>query len=772
MKYTKFIPAAALALTIVSCSDDKEPGHDVPDMSGKEVNFSLSAPKDSRTYYGQASWGVDATEADIFWGDPFKGTDEEVIIYGQYSGRNVGHYTVSGYGTPDQTTSTGQNIATRLTKKGEMGVQWGAQPAEGESTNVTFLSVYPAFNGQYMNQGDPTNGVIQTQLIPLQSPVAYSVATSELQPSSKPSAPRTIDAYPDMRGAIMVAKNEVAYGAESVSLDYKVITNVLDLTINGPTYELINGLSNPSVDIYNVKINSRSGSPIAGVFNYNASTGQMGEVVNGTNTITLQFGKKSESGSSIVYPRLYNYNNSGNSDGVDKLRVRAFLLPGVEASDLDIYIETSFGYYQLNATNLSNLEFTPGQIHRLKFPLFDIKGRHDFDYSRWMEQIDPTIYATELSIPGSWNSFQLVSGGTNAGTVSNKTEGYQVTDYLDQYAKGVRAFVLRVSAFTDNNKHTQSSTGTDIRVQTGWGYAYDSFGYTLNDVLNQLGAKIAGTKEFVVLILRGPGTPPYVTFENVKKILDANTYVYKNQITPETTVGDLAGKIVVKSNVQKRIDKDHPNGYYAGTVPAAGSNFPSMFSEWATGTNATTKTVPLDWGAWTEGNEGTEDIAGNTGLRWCFTECDNIVLTGESTVHENVSTVSQREAAVDAFIAKSLAEYNRKEHDTWMYLVIGGNIANDVTSTKYAATNYAAQVATALNTYTYQKLATDREPCPMGIVMMNFASSTNADYNSANLIRTIINNNNMFIMNKKTPTPTDTSLDNGGEAIYPSGKRR
>lgn len=775
-RYAKFMPLVTLAL--VACTEDNAPRPEIPDMSGKEVSFSLKVPMDSRTYYGQDSWNPDAAAAEIFWGNPFKSTDEEVIVYGKYAGRNVGHYTVSGYGTPSSSDlNAGNNEATTLTKQGETGVQWGEKPAD-DTAPVTFFSVYPANSGSYMNQGDPANGVLRTQLIPLQSPEGYNIDASDLQPARTPSNVRTIEAYPDMRGAVMVAKTDAMYGAEAVDLNYKVITNVLDITINGPAWGLVNA-SAPYVDIYSVRISSKSGTPVAGVFDYNIGD-ESTTVVNGNTAVTLQFGATVQSGSTtgIVYPRLFNHTSGSTSaETVDKLRLRAFLLPGVSPGDLDIYVETNLGYYQLEADKLGNLNFVNGQIHRLKLPLLDQAGLHDFDYSRWMEQIDPAVYATELSIPGSWNSFQLVSGGTNSGTVGDAVQGYQVTDYLDQYTKGVRAFVLRVAAFSSTSSTASTDpAGSDVRVQTGWAWNRSNYGYTLNEVLNNLGAKVAGTKEFVVLILRGPGTPPYVTFDRVKAVLDANQYVYKGEITPETTVGDLAGKIVIKSNVQKRDDA------YSGTVPSVGDNFPSMFSEWAAGTNEITKTVPLDWGAWTEGNEGQEDIAGNTGLRWCFTECDNVVLEGTSTVHANVSTVSQREAAVDAYIAKSLTEFQRKEHDTWMYLVIGGNLSTDVTLTGYKASNCAAQVTSALNAYAYGKLAvSDRQACPMGIVMMNFASSTNATYSSANLIRTIINNNNTFVMQKRAgsgdtnepETPAGyTSMLNGGSAISPASSMR
>lgn len=748
MKQTKIplslLSSAVMSMIAVGCSENIQVAP-VPDMTGKPVSFGISVQEKSRTYYDYDSWATETGTAQIFWGNPWgiinaSTSDEQVVIYGKYAGNNAGVYTVGGFNA-DSEGKTGDTKATSLTLASDIsaaGVQWGAKPTEGESQTVDFFSVYPAYGGQYYKGGNPAAGIFQSAVPGAQPPVSYTVSDgSALAPSARPADARTIICNPDMRGAVMKAHTTVEYGADMVGLKYDVITNVLDLTVQGPSADFINTYQKDYLDIQTVIISNKSENPIAGVFNYDAlSTSATGNItpVNPNTQVLVELGERSGGeGSAVNFPRLYNH-----GDTADKLRIRAFLLPDVDPKELEISIQTADGLvYTLAAGKLTDT-FENGKIHRVVLP--QLGAGQQLDFSSWMEQLDPNIYVTELSIPGAWMSFN---------------NQYQQATYDEQYKAGVRAFSMFAqgktsSTFLGQTIWTNSmSDNATVFVQALGNTEADR----LNSVLNDIGQKLAGKKEFVIVQIRGVGSGSNVSPVALKTVLDANQYVYKEKITPETTLADVMHKIVIKINA------DGTNGLHS-TLDEA-NPYPALFSQWESGTNNTVKRVPLDWGAWT--NAGNTTATGNTGLYWFFSENDAIYPDQYQSHTDNCSTYEDREQAISAYASASQEQYTQATHNTWFYLLVGGEY-NTSTSSWTNQTSYAP-VAQRLNTYTYNLLSDpDRKKCPMGIVMMNYAASTDAQYNSANLIRVLINNNLAFEMAKRPTTPTnDASYSSGGK---------
>lgn len=752
MKQTKIplslLSSAVMSMIAAGCSENIQVAP-VPDITGKPVNFGISVQEKSRTYYDYDSWATETGTAQIFWGNPWgiinaSTSDEQVVIYGKYAGNNAGVYTVGGFNA-DSEGKTGDTKATSLTLASDIsaaGVQWGAKPAEGESQTVDFFSVYPAYGGQYYKGGNPAAGIFQSAVPGAQPPVSYTVSDgSALAPSAKPANARTIICNPDMRGAVMKAHTTVEYGADMVGLKYDVITNVLDLTIQGPSADFINTYRKDYLDIQTVIISNKSENPIAGVFNYDAlSTSATGNItpVNPNTQVLVELGERSGGeGSAVNFPRLYNH-----GDTADKLRIRAFLLPDVDPKELEISIQTADGLvYTLAAGKLTDT-FENGKIHRVVLP--QLGAGQQLDFSSWMEQLDPNIYVTELSIPGAWMSFN---------------NQYQQATYDEQYKAGVRAFSMfaqgKLYNSTFDSWYNSMSDNATVFVQALGNSEADQ----LNSVLNDIGQKLAGKKEFVIVQIRGVGSGDNVSPVALKAVLDANQYVYKGKITPETTLADIMHKIVIKinadgtTNLPSTLDEANP--------------YPALFSQWEPGTNNTVKRVPLDWGAWT--NAGNSTTVGNTGLYWLFSENDDICQDNFVSHTDNRSSYTDRENAIVAYAQASQEMYTQAAHNTWFYLLVGGvyqarrtNIFGNVVNDGNPA---YAPVAQRLNTYTYNLLSDpDRKKCPMGIVMMNYAASTDAQYNSANLIRVLINNNLAFEMAKRPTNPTnDASYSSGGK---------
>lgn len=752
MNKTLYLIAAGLLLA--SCSEKEfEPA--VPtDKEGSDVTFLIgNSSPESRTMYAADGWeSEDAKSQTIFWGDylktlndgngtTIKGNDQIRIFCAQATaGRQVATYDV----TPDP---AGSNVAQSVTRTAgqSYGVQWGA-PAEH-----TFYAFYPATHCETSFSGGQ-EGVITAQVEAGQSPVTYkvvrgttTVANNALKwlgetanmGSAVPADITTIYGQPDMSAAVMAAKTTVtaADNGKPVSLNFSVLADVLDLTINGPITpnNLLgnNVTTDPSqwsprdyVHIQNVTIESISGKLISGNFtlnltNYNAQgvTGQQVKVINGNNTVQIKTTQVTNDG--VYTPLLHIRSEEGNE--VDKLRLRAFLLPGqvTNLSDLKVTVETDCGVY---TQNLGDQAVVKGQIHRVKLPFFQQPGM-SFDFTKWIGQLNDKIYLTELSLPGTFASYSFGATGSSQ---------FQTLNITQQYDSGIRAFQLNASV-TKPDGSTLSAP-----------FMRENSSVTLETVLNTIGECMADhPKELSVVILSRKWSTTGQTeadvqewLDQIKTVINNNQYVYKGPVTAETTIGDVVNsgrRIIVKINTPGNV---------------TGSGFDAMFGIWQKGSEI--DNVPLIWGA----------PSGDTGMNWCYMEADNI---GDKGDWAQLS-VDARKTLVNQYIDKSLELYGEAKHNTWFFCAISGviNSADSNNTTKQDSPTLNAEL---FNPFMNQVLSNaNRQACPMGIVMMNFAEEQKKAgqedlYSSAALIRTIINNNRAFTLQKKG-TATQSANNN------------
>lgn len=734
-------------LLMASCSDDKQITPVDPSVSeGSEVTFLIgNSSAESRTMYAQDGWeSEDAKSQTIFWGDylqsgdytNIKGNDQiRVFCNEAVTGRQIATYDV----TP---SPTGSNVAEAVTRSAGQaaGVQWGAQ---GEHN---FYAFYPATHCEASFSGG-TPGIITAQIEVGQSPCTYKVvrngqtiasgshALADLgtnQGTAVAGDITTIYGQPDMGAAVMAAKTVVSandYG-KPVSLNFSVLADVLDLTINGPiTPNNLNGDKNAiqadwkakeSIHIKNVLIES-SGNPIAGNFtldltNYDSKnmTGYTINVINGSNTIQLSTAQSniSETTSEVNYPLLHIRSNANTE--VDKLRLRAFLLPGQISNlqDLTVTVQTDCGDY---TQKLGSQSVVKGQIHRVKFPYFEQAG-FSFKFESWISQLDPDIYISELSYPGAWNAY---------------SSNYQSLSIEGQYAAGVRAFQINTSSQTYNSGTLWTSKTVHITGSTST---------TLESVLNAMGSYMTNhSKEFIIVNISrkdeklASDDKEADWYNKVQKVVNANANVYQGPITAETTIDDVKSKIVVILD-------------YSGTTSAAINGFILPWNN-AFATAATASVTDLYWG--TQGNT-------TQGMKMCISEADNV-----GTASGCQATVATRQASIRDYISKSLAQYSTGSHNTLFQLGIGG-YAN---GNKDNLTS-ARGIANTFNPYVNALLSDpNRQACPMGFVLMNFAGDSN--YNGTDIITTIINNNRAFTLQKKVSGRS--SAKDKTNANFPTG---
>jgi len=738
-RLSKYILLGTAAI-FTACSEETPSG--VIAEEGDEVKFEFNVRPNSRTMY-QDDWDA-TTNQELYWGNYLPDTQgkDYIRIYGvnAAAGRNIAKYEV----IPSATNS---NTAASITKTETIGVQWGSSDAEH-----TFYSFYPADKcGENFVGGD---GVISAQVAPGQAPPTYkavmgtethtnnAVAWVNANETASEANQTIVYGQPDMSAAIMAARTQVPvadYG-KPVGLHFHVLADVLDLTINGPiTPNTLNGTTaKNSIKIKNVIIKSKSGKSLSGNFtldlnslNSNDGTGAKVNVTNGTSTVQLATAQVV--GTNTLYPNLYvRSDKTGVNAVVDKLRLRAFLIPGqvTNLDDLEITIQTDCGDY---TQPLNSAAMVSGQIHPIKLKYFTQAGV-SFDFGSWIKQLDPAIYLSELSLPGSWNAYAF-SSKTN----HSKDGSYQSLDFAGQYQAGVRAFQLNVSA-------TKSRGSVNAPKMVG-------SNTTLTAILDDIAGYMSGhTDEYcVVLLARKNESGAFVSnatpaewLGKVKEVLNSNQNIYNTEITAETTIGDVVNsgrRIIVKINSE----------------PDLGiTEVPALFSQWEEESVKQANTIALQWGS---------PIAPNasSSLKWCYTEADNI-----GSASGTQATVQERQDAMLDLEQKSLEAYRTGNHNTWFECAIGGYL----TTSGWTTSTSTTELAKAINPLAIQVLANaNRQACPMGIVLMNFAGDP--AYQGDELITTIINNNRAFVLQKRggaTPQnvkdKTNMSFDNNpGNAI-------
>lgn len=748
----------SLALASACTSDD------MPRFSaeqGDEVSFTIvNKHAKSRTMYGD-DWDPNNDGQVLYWGNYLeaatiqmeKGYDN-IMVYCANAAVKAAEYKIQA--------GDKSNAAVSVTKTGAAGIQWGNEEAVHD-----FYAFYPAkAAAEALNAG--SENTVNVELTNGQSPVNYrsvvggntsspitsntlkNIGNQDTYGASKTGSDNQIVTYgqPDMSAAIMAAHTTITpaqYGQE-VSLDFQVLADVLDITVNGPiTPNELNGDNKKRdyIKVYSIDITAKDPTgtnnvAICGKFDLDMSTMTATNVTNGVSTIQLQTAQVDDAGT--YYPTLYVRSSDGKV--FDQLRVRAFLIPGSisSLSQLTITVRTDCGDYTQQLTGQSG-DLVSGQIHPIKLKYFNQRGK-ELELTHWLDQIAPDIYVNELSIPGTWYSYAYQNGGYDVDGAYTQNLTLE-----EQYNAGIRAFQFHLTNTTTSSfPGNLNASNYNTIILNGSGTA--TTGKKFEDVLNELGAFMTGhSTEFIVVNVSedNSGIGKSTWLQQVANVVNNNSYVYGNkegeEITANTTIQDVLGKIIVHVNTA--------SGYetLSGSISA-------IVSRWQDTSAKSVLTSAMKWG----GSIAPTPLPANPGLQICYSEAHRIGSTG--TLSQNQATLAEREAAITTVGTDSYNNYKTDEHRTWYYCTIGGVLS---TSTSVNNTTAGAQnLAKELNPYTLQVLSNPlRQACPMGMIMMNFAAAqpgegadeaTADPYSSAALIRTIINNNQAFILNKATST--------------------
>ena len=405
----------SVAVCLTGCNDDEIMNRPVP-QAGDEIAFGVSgkyeissdSPKGkSRTIYGDLdnSGPNGAGTQEINWV-----SEDKVMIYSP-DVQNVTTYVE--YEVTPTIEAEGQSHGT-LTKVNPdaAGLQWS-----GDGSH-TFYAVYPgvsmlssSYRRNFSFDRSKLTGYIPT------------TQGHRIQSNGDGSYTATCN----MNYAHMIAKTITtpAESTDGVSLDFYPVVTAVDITLIAK--------NNVTLTAMNVRgISNGDETPvIAGQYSVDIAN------LNGTTVPDCQLVRSESDQNLITVPLYENYNASGEIPGEERrpiqlqagksIKLTVFLLPYQNLTGIQVSVSSANG-----PSKSADLQFSISP-HKKSIVQLTLPSRFSGP-NEWISNVDDNVLISQLSIPGTANSFSYLYNG------DQKT---QTADVTAQWNAGVRCFELR-----------------------------------------------------------------------------------------------------------------------------------------------------------------------------------------------------------------------------------------------------------------------------------------------------------------------------------------
>lgn len=744
---------AAFAAVLAGCSDDITTNPSEPVKPGSDITFgiSLSENPQSRTMYGSETGNA----FPVYWVN-----DEQILVASPQcaAGRTLATYKVS-------VDNAESSTANAVTKVSEAGVQWG------ETLPANFYSIYPvgytATAGEVKNEiaNNTDNAVAHLNVRDYQRNVFQRNGNvwEGVPVDRADTLVANCQKYPD---ALMYAQKKMNERGD-VMLQFNPFTVAFNITLSG--YELGADLGNtdPGVTIEEIIITAPSNVHLAGNFDatFDAAC---------ANAPTVNVDVNSLATKNVIHiPTLLNDKGAvkGSYLTIKKnqsLSFNVFAIPtgNTVTADWTITVRTLSGVFTHKlaaAVAGKSSELKPGMVHKLTLPKFKINNDFNFEAGKWMAQIPRNVYITELSVPGAWYGTQAEYQGS--------------VTYESLWNAGVRAFGVETRSATSSlisrtlDRVVVSGTG-DNGGASGKYYG----GTRINTVMSQIIAQLKNHQdEYAILVLSyadggtgGHREEDYkywlqgIYGEYDKLSTDDKTYVYSDEITANTTIADVKGKLIIKVNVGAGLPGSDALKYIDAT--SYGNNLPGLFSYTNMAWDTTDNTAPISqlyWQGWNNDYLKNTDASNTEIMYWNYTFANRTqVDTGSNT---SLPHYKDRMDAITSILANSKNMYASGNHNIWFFVGAGGNEATEVDSKTNAET--AQTFAKKMNEWVKDQLVgkiNTGDFSPFGMVMCNYITGDNATYYGKDIIDNIIKMNRLFRLNRDESQPEWPDANTGG----------
>lgn len=730
MKKVYFYLGIALAACFSSCTEEVLDNGTVknPVQTGDEILFASTLTGDanvieksaeSRTVYGDRT----TTGVPVYW----KESGDSIAIYCPQSSQPTNHLVnykvmpeLDGDGNPTETAATVVKIDAE-----QAGLQWG-------SGNVhEFYAFYPAHAvEETIDAGEAGSG---QGLVRAHIPVEQDVTSwreGEMTVADGQAPVKTYFGLPNMDLAYMYAytsvnKNEVSEN-NPVDLQFHNLLTVLDITIPGPK----DGEDPIVVTAVNVDAVGTENTILTGDF-YCYMTNKSGHEPGYCEPVNDPTKVGNRIAISTYNPADGKFITLGPGE---QINVKAYIIPHtgetIGTQQLQVSVVTMNGAPRKKL--LKQADIKPGLINRVRLPKLEANSSTNY----WMSNLDHNVYFTELSIPGSHQS--VGTKDEEHGIWDSYTYGkYQDKILEEQFNDGIRAFHFQTRYYPVRDDIDVFACGRDYS--------------RLNVYLQQLAAILNGMpedkNEFVVVNIgfksRTAATDEKTWYNKLASELNSDNYtslpIYKDGIDANTTIGQLARKIVL------RIDRQ-------GTTEV-----PGLISA----------------------QPNTSEAPAEKDMYWGSTNNDRVLtmyaqdatsIDVDGNDHGELPNMQTKLDYMKTIFSESVTKYlQNKAHDYLYYMNVGGFycISDADDSEGGDVIKYTKEITPEIIRYVQMR----GQDAALGLVMMNFAdkqSGSGAQYGCDALIQTIINNNFTFALRKKTSTTTinyNATYNRGGNAI-------
>ena len=751
-KYSVYSLLALGVVALSGCQDEEIVKPVNPAVTGEEITFGSSLyDVETRTIYGDLN--EEGTAYPVTWEK-----DDQISIYCPEAAQGkIVKYKV----TPDAVDASKSSAVTKVNSE-EAGLQWGAAETHH------FSAFYP---------GDKiiasVEGKLRAQIPVEQTPVGWKKETNE-------AGGTTYTGIANTDYAFMWAYNthDKSDGGD-VALVFKPWVTILDVEINGPANQ------GEAIKMSSVQIRSLSNETLNGEFLIDFNPVEDNEL----NYPTYEeYGNPNATRSQISIQLYANEIKSENgqtepfNDFItlsynDKIVVRFYLLPkdvnydtsGEGRSDLQVRV-TPFNSAALTRTlNAQNGTAHGGIIaHKVNKVILPSVSKTGPNY--WMSSLDPNIYVTELSLPGSKMSYQTAENVSGRNAVY-----YQDLSIADQVTNGIRAFQIQTASSNEPAGWLDSGDASDqVLYMT---VAGNKTSTRFKDIVKEIAtglktAEDAGKKQeyaFILLTAALGECDSYGPFgrtagklawmdairnELAEMAADEDTYrLYTGEIKPGTTIDDVKGHIIVKVNYN---DDD------MGNHLSENDRIPAMFAKWGVFDDVSTPFEETSAYAINLMRWGTSYNVNNGALQWFYHEATSVGYNNNG----GEETYAQKIGNIEDMWNRSVEYYNDNSgHSMWFLNDLGGCYVNGGYNSGESQDGVSAWTQ-EVGPYATRLLQNRTVDATLGIVLINYANPSN-EY-SGNLIQTIINNNFNFQLRTNGDTPSqqfNATYTNGGNAI-------
>lgn len=534
------LPLAALLMQSCSEDDFQEPSRV---DSGANIRFGamLDYNPVTRTWYGDETTQDGKQVWPINW-NPETNPDH-IFVYSPEAleGRKQGVYTV-------HPNTENPVLAANITVDTESGVQ------ASDAATYNFYAVYPASAVKGTATGSAISGSV-----PFEQKV--TLVDENKNPITIPASATADAKYvtaPDMTNCLMIANEaDVTLNEESpVTLKFKPFSSVLDITIPGTSEQnIITGSNVCYVTAIRIIATDEADNPvpISGDFTYDFASGAFTfDETTSYNEIKVSTMGMNENGDITGIPLV---NNSS-------LRLQAFILPNPAVKKLKVRVISADSQVWTKTLNMTH--FQPKQIHKMELPTLTLESNATFNFANWIGQLDPRIYLSELSLPGSTSSF---SYAPDANLDSNSK--LQNLNLEDQFKAGIRVFRCHIWLYDKPSDVEGDGGATSLWINVNGGSAIMRMADAVR-ALHRL-MQTSHSDGFCVLMVAdysSSSDPKYTPitdqiakdkygansaydlfckrFADISRAMSRNGYLPDKDITPNTTIADVKGKIILK----------------------------------------------------------------------------------------------------------------------------------------------------------------------------------------------------------------------------------